>query len=711
MKYLQVIFLFWLLCPSAIARTVNKDEMAKGVTKLMSGTVDKFTPYAFCSASPRFEAIDKMEKGKLPFSLDEIGIDVSPRGCQVRVPLQEGEQLYGFGLQIGSFQQRGLKKKPIVNDHPLNTLGYTHAPQTFYISNLGYGILVNTSRYTTFYCGTHKKKTYQEAVKSSNGTVSTSTDELYKNERSGNNVYIDVPGAAGIEVFVFRGKDMLSVVQRYNLFAGGGCLPPLWGLGLKYCTKTDFTQEGVNRTVDYFRQNQIPCDVIGLEPGWHTAAYSCSFVWNKERFPDHKAMLTSLKEKNFRVNLWEHAYIHPTSPLWDPMQKYSGDFLVWNGLVPDFTLPEARKHFSNHHNTLVEEGISGFKLDECDNSNIAMGDANWGFPEMSIFPSGIDGEQMHQLFGSLYLNTLDEVFRKKNKRTYQDYRASSLFVSSLPATLYSDIYGHRDYVQMLCNAAFGGLLWSPEVRKSDSKHDFFHRLQTVLLSPQAVVNSWFLQNPPWLQYDKDKNNINEFLPEKEEMESITRQLVNIRMQLIPYLYNAFAEYYERGTPPFRPLVMDYPADKQAKSIADQYIIGGSLLVAPLFEDTDKRSVYLPVGNWYNFNTNEKYVGGRTYEVTIRFNEMPLFVKEGTILPLANPVQFVADKTVFDLVCHVYGAPTQKVSLFEDDGVSYNYKKNEYNLLSLWVEKGKGKEKRSGTYKKKRYEVKDWKFID
>lgn len=710
MRYLYAILLYCILTPSALTQTVSREVVAKGITKLVSGVPDTYTPYAFCPEKPRFDAISRMAEGAVPFSLDEIGITLSGRGCQVRVPLQDGEQLYGFGLQIGSFQQRGLKKKPVVNDHPLNNLGYTHAPQTFYISSLGYGILVNTARYTTFYCGTHKKNEQATSALSADGTVFTSTDDLYKNERAGNNVYIDIPGAEGIEVYIINGTDMLSAVQRYNLFSGGGCLPPLWGLGLKYRTKTDFTQDGVLRTMAYLREKEIPCDVIGLEPGWHTAAYSCSYVWNKDRFPDHKAMINSLKDKNFRVNLWEHAYVHPTSPLWEPLQKYSGDFLVWKGLVPDFVLPETRNLFAGYHKTLMDEGISGFKLDECDNSNISSGESNWGFPEMSAFPSGIDGEQMHQLFGSLYLNTLDEMYRKENKRTYQDYRASGLFMSSVPATLYSDIYGHRDYVQMLCNSAFGGLLWSPEVRKSESRYDFFHRLQTVLLSPQAVVNSWFLQNPPWLQYDKDKNNNNEFLPDSAEMEANTRQLINIRMRLIPYLYNAFGAYYEEGTPPFRPLVMDYPSDKRAQTLFDQYMVGTSLLVAPLFDNSNKRMVYLPAGNWYNFNTNEKYEGGREYEVTIHFNEMPLFVKEGAILSLANPVQYVADNTSFDIVCHVYGNPEGEVSLFEDDGVSYNYKKNEYNTISLWVEKGKGKMKRSGNYKGKRYNIKDWKFI-
>lgn len=710
---MKAIFLTLTLIVSVAlsAKSADNVAVAKGVTKLTYGTPDQHTPYSFCKEPARLDAINLLPDASLPFPLSAIRTTISDRGCQVEIPLFEGEQLYGFGLQIGSFEQLGLKKKPIVNDHPLNNLGYTHAPQTFYVSSKGYGILINTLRYTTFYCGTNKKQTAANANQVvTDGKVASSEEELYKNVKSGNCVYVDIPQAKGIEVFIFSGTDLLNVVQRYNLFSGGGCLPPLWGLGLKYRTKTDFTQEGVLRTADYLRKKQIPCDVMGLEPGWHTAAYSCSYVWNKERFPDHKKMLSELKDRKFRVNLWEHAYVHPSSPLWEPLRKYSGDFLVWQGLVPDFALPETRRIFTDYHKTLMHEGVSGFKLDECDNSNISEGNSNWGFPEMSIFPSGMDGEQMHQAFGQLYLTTLNDMYVNENVRTYQDYRASGLFMSSVPATLYSDIYGHRDYVQMLCNSAFGGLLWSPEVRKSGSEYEFFHRLQTVLLSPQAVVNSWYLQNPPWMQYDTEKNNRNEFLSNIEQMENHVRTLVNIRMQLIPYLYTAFAAYYEQGIPPFRPLVMDFPTDKKAAKIYDQFMVGKGLLAAPLFEQSDKRMVYFPEGTWYNFNTNEKYIGGREYEVQVTFDEMPVFVKEGTILPLAKPVQCVSDQTQFEITCHVYGTSTTSVSLFEDDGVSYNYKNNNFNRILLWVEKGKGKTKRTGNYKSKRYIITDWKFI-
>lgn len=688
-----------------------QEEIAPGVIKLQAGEIDTYTPYSLFGGAPALEAMKSLPAAQLPFDTNDVQIKVTDRGCLIEVPLEDGEQIYGFGLQFETFGQRGLRKRPIVNDNPLNGLGYTHAPQTFYVSTKGYGIIVNTARYTTFLCGSNQKTDHSQKTEEERKHIATTTDDLYKNRSNGSKVHIDVPGAKGIEVFIITGPEMLDVVKRYNLLSGGGCLPPMWGLGFKYRVKGDATQDSVMRFADYFRQNNIPCDVLGLEPGWQTATYSCSYIWSKDRFPQHKDMLTQLKQQGYKVNLWEHAYVHPSSPIRKALEPYSGDFLVWNGLVPDFIHPEAYKIFTDYHRTLIDEGISGFKLDECDNSNISYASATWCFPDMAQFPSGIDGEKMHQVFGSLYVNAMDSIYRAKNTRAYQDYRSSGMFMSSRSAVLYSDTYDPKEYIQALCNSAFGGLLWCPEVREAGSAEDFFHRLQTVILSPQAMVNAWYLQYAPWLQFDRGKNERGEFLSEAKLYEDYARTLINMRMQLIPYLYSAFHTYQKEGTPPFRPLLMDYPNDERLRNISDQYMMGEGLMAAPLYENKKSRKVYFPEGVWYNFNTNEKYEGNREYEITTELNQLPLYVRQGTLLPLAAPVSYVDAQTVFNLHCKVYGAPTATCLLFEDDGVSYDYQKGQFNEVTLEAANGKVELKRTKGYDKERYQLTDFEFID
>ncbi|GAA4318768.1 glycoside hydrolase family 31 protein [Mucilaginibacter gynuensis] len=708
MKKIFTLILFIALQINAFSQTV---DLATGVKKITSGTADKFTPYSFCTEKPMTTALDKLPAGKLPFNISDIRININERGVVVEIPLDDSEQLYGFGLQIGSFNQRGLRKRPIVNDNPLNDLGYTHGPTTFYVSNKGYGILINTSRYTTFYCGTTDKLKNKANTKA-DGKGGNSVEELYKNDNAAaGNVTVDIPGAKGIEVFVFEGPDVKSVIQRYNLFSGGGALPAIWGLGVKYRVKADFTQNQVNKMADYFRVNHIPCDVLGIEPRWQTASYSCSYVWNKDFFPSPQGFIDTMKAKGFRVNLWEHAFVSPSSPLYEPLKNKAGNYLVWNGLVPDFADTAASNIFAAYHKkTFVDEGISGFKMDECDNSNIAFGNATWSFPELSQFPSGIDGEQMHQVFGVVYQKAIYNIYKEMNQRTYLDVRASNAFASSYPAALYSDTYEHDEYIRMILNSGFSGMIWSPEVRESNTIKDFMRRSQTAVLSAQTLYNSWYLQNPPWLQINKEKNNKNELMDNAKEIEADVRTLLNFRMSLVPYLYNAFADYRLKGIPPFRALVMDYPQDKNTFNLSDEYMIGDCILAAPLTEKQDERKVYLPAGTWYDYNTNQKYEGGKHYTIKPSLTQLPIFIKEGTILPLAKPVEHVAANTKFEITCYVYGNATA-ATLFEDDGLTFNYEKGNYNTVNLLWNNGKGAVTRSGKFKNTRYIIKKWQVIN
>ena len=146
--------------------------------------------------------------------------------------------------------------------------------------------------------------------------VGTSEIELYgyQTTEGDRSVVVDIPSAEGIDVYLFEGPNMVTAVQRYNLFSGGGVLPPMWGLGMWYRAYSAAKREDVMRLAKCFRDDGMPVDVFGFEPGWQTKAYSCSFVWDESRFPDHEGMLDELYDMSYRVNLWEHLFVHPTSP-------------------------------------------------------------------------------------------------------------------------------------------------------------------------------------------------------------------------------------------------------------------------------------------------------------------------------------------------------------------------------------------------------------
>ena len=707
-RYCWLIAVLIVIQQSSFSQKIEK--IAPGVWKISFGISERFKPSEFKQA-PLLDAMKSLENTEIPpFDLTEIKFKTTKRGCLAELTLDESEKLYGFGLQNNTFEQRGFRKEIRVNSSSTGNVGFSHAPVPFYVSTKGYGVMVNTSRYVTFYSGTLQKAIESPNIKESvNVNMGLSTLDLYKPlEKPSKSMNIEVPSEQGMEIFVFEGPTIKESIQRYNLYSGGGCMVPTWGLGVKYRGKADYTDIKALKLASYFRENKMPCDMFGLEPGWQSNAYSCSYVWNISLFPNPDQFIHRMDSMGFKINLWEHGYVFPTSPLFDPLKNKSCDFLVWKGLVPDFVNPEARKIFSDYHEkAFVNNGITAFKLDECDAADYKDAASQWSFPEIALFPSGIDGEQMHQLFGILYQKTLLDIFNRQNKRTLLDVRSSQAFASPYPASLYSDMYNHHDFVRMILNAGFSGLLWTPEIRETNSDADLIRRTQSGVMSAQLVFNSWYLNHPPWLQYDLKKNNSDVFLPNATEVESKVRKLLELRMSLIPYLYSAFATYHYEGIPPFRALVVDYPKDTAVYNIDDEYLIGESLLAAPFMDGASKRRIYFPVGTWYDFNTDQKYEGGKYYDIGMSLDQIPLYVKEGTILPLAKPEQFITQNTLFEITCHVYGNNCKPALLFEDNAYTLDYQKNKFNWISLEWNGKKGKSISKGNYKGNYYKVIDW----
>lgn len=621
-----------------------------GIWKATVGTPEAHTPVRSRRIDPAFERMHVLPDVSLA-PLPAPQGSKSVRGVTLRLPLEPGELIYGFGLQMQSFQQRSRKRTMRVNADPRVDSGDSHAPVPFYVSTRGYGVLVDTLRQATFYCGdAHPRPARPERSES----LEVNTPQMMRARDRGRlaEMMIEVPRASGVDVYLFAGPELRQAVQRYNLFAGGGVLPPEWGLGFWYRPEMHLRDSEVLALADELRSMKVPCDVLGLEPGWQTHAYSCTFVWDRHRFPEPATFVKRAGEKGFRINLWEHAYTHPASPLFPKLQAHSGNFAVWDGLVPDFAGAPARRIFGDYHGaTLIDAGISGFKLDECDNSDFTGG---WSFPDNTSFPSGVDGEQMHAEFGLRYQDAILEQFERRGRKTYGLVRSSGALAAPYPFVLYSDLYDHRDFIRSLVNAGFSGLLWCPEVRDAASEEDLVRRLQSVVFSPLAMVNAWYIRNPPWKQIEREANNAGKFTPGWERLADRCREIISWRMQLVPYLRAAFAEYERSGLPPFRALIMDEPANGALSEIDDQYMVGDRLMVAPLFAGERERRVVLPSGSWVDFWTG-KPVDETRFTIGATYEKIPAFVRAGSLFPWAEPGMHAEDPRCRRMEVRVYGA--------------------------------------------------------
>ena len=565
--------------------------------KIRFGTPEDIVPSKFCPGL-------QYEETPVSYDVGNFKFKTTARGCVLEFPLQEEEQVYGFGLQLKGFNHKNHKLTLRVNSDPLANSGDSHAPVPFFVTTKGYGMYFDTARYMEVYCGYGKDKNRPYAP---NNMVIATAEDLYNKcgLKETTTMTVEIPVAKGIDVYIFEGENILDVVSQYNRFSGGGPLVPEWGLGVLYRAYAKNNAQQIMDLADYFRENDIPCDIIGLEPGWQTNTYACSYVWDTERFENYKQMVKYLKDKNFHINLWEHAFVSSAAPFYQQMRQFSGDYEVWQGLIPDFALPQARQMFAQHHKQyLIDMGIDGFKLDECDNSDYVS--HHWSYPNCAAFPSGMDGEQHHQLFGTLYMQTMLQALG--DTKTLSQVRSAGALAASYPFVLYSDLYEHKDFIRGTVNSGFSGLLWTPELRDAKSKKDLLRRLQSTVFSVQCLINAWYCVEVPWKDLD---------------CEDEVRKLLKVRKSLIPKLMKAFEEYHATGNPPIRALVADYTGDQQTYGIDDQYIFCDDLIVAPLTAESDTRRVYLPEGNWRDYWTKEPVASGWH---TITTENIPVFEK-------------------------------------------------------------------------------------
>jgi len=565
--------------------------------------------------------------------------------------------------------QRGYTRYLRVNSDPAQDTGESHAPAPFYVSSHGYGVLVNTARIVSIYCGS----TVRAASQHPPPIRDRGRDEDWAATPRSDVVEIVLAGESA-ELLVFSGPTMLDVVRRYNLYNGGGVLPPRWGLGFWHRVNTKFSDREVLAEAEEFRKRDFPCDVIGLEPGWHSKSYPCTYEWGSDRFPDPAAFVERMRLGGFHVNLWEHPYVSPDATIYAKLKPFSGSHTVWGGLAPDYSMGDAQKILKEQHDRAhVSIGVSGYKLDECDGSELTG--ASWMFPAHAQFPSGHDGEQMRQVYGLLLQRMTADIFHQHNRRTYGLVRASNAGASSLPYVIYSDLYDHRQFVRALCNSSFSGLLWTPEIRSASNAEEWVRRMQVVCFSPLAMLNAWSSSKKPW---------------SFPEAEAIVREQLKLRMRLMPYFYSAFARYHFDGTPPFRAMALELSAVEVARdpsllNMDDQFMAGDSLLVAPMFAKQTSREVYLPTGTWFDFETGERQEGGRRIRVTPGLEKIPVYVREGAILPLMPPLVHAprSGETVPLEIRH-YGTSPGRFQLFDDDGESFDYERGRFQWRTLEV---------------------------
>ncbi|MEL1240315.1 glycoside hydrolase family 31 protein [Flavobacterium flavipallidum] len=503
--------------------------------------------------------------------------------------------------------------------------------------------------------------------------------------------------------YFFYGPSMQDVVTSYTDLTGKPELPPLWALGYHQCKWSYYPESNVKEVAAKFRELQIPCDAIYLDIDY-MEGFRC-FTWNKEYFPDPKRMVSELAEDGFKTIVIIDPGIKIDKDYWVYKEALAKDYFckradgpymkgkVWPGECnfPDFTNPEVREWWAGLFKELISEiGVKGVWNDM--NEPAVMEVPNKTFP--NDVRHDYDGNpcshrKAHNIYGT-----------QMARATYHGVKRFA--------------YPKRPFI--ITRSAYSGAQRYTSSWTGDNVASWEHlwianiQVQRMSISGMGFTGSdigGFAEQPTgelyarWIQlgvfhpfcrtHSSGDHGNQEPWAFDEEVIDITRKFVSLRYQLLPYLYTMFWQYIEEGTPMLKPLVYFDQEDIQTHYRNDEFIFGNQILVCPILEpNAQGRRMYVPKGQWYNYWNNTLVKGGKEMWVDTKFDEIPVFVKAGAIIPKYPVQQYVGEIEIEELTLDVYYKEGKEKSVVYEDGQDgYDYKKGRFSLLSFQMT---GKEK-------------------
>lgn len=502
-----------------------------------------------------------------------------------------------------------------------------------------------------------------------------------------------------LQYYYIHGPHMMDVVKRYSSLTGTHKLPPKWALGYHQCRWSYYPEAKVREIAEGFRERQIPCDAIYLDIDYMDG-YRC-FTWNKKYFPDPKKMIKDLSAIGMKTVVMIDPGIKVDDNYWvfkegkenNYFCRRSDDYFmeghVWPGRCqfPDFTNPTVRQWWGGLYKELVDLGVAGFWNDMNEPAVFGSG----------TFPNDVrhnfDGyrgshRKAHNIYGMQMVRSTYDGLKKlmRNKRPFTITRAGYAGVQRYACIWTGDNVATWEHLKLgniqcqrmsISGAPFigtdiGGFSGEPD-------GELFTRwIQLGTFSPFMRAHSAgdTSEREPWSF--------------GEPFTSINRKFIELRYRLMPYIYSVFWEHHRYGFPILRPLAMLEQENIGNHFRQDEFTFGDKLLVCPVLEQgATSRTVYLPKGQWYNFWTHELLNGGNEYEVDAPLEDMPLFVRAGSVLPEYPVMQYVGEKPIDEVWLNIYYADYEVNSfLFEDHGDTFAYEQDIY-LEKKFVVRGDG----------------------
>ncbi|MBN1415436.1 MAG: alpha-xylosidase [Bacteroidales bacterium] len=535
----------------------------------------------------------------LPFSFVRRSSDYS-RSVAAVFNLSPDEKIFGCGESFTSFNKRGQKVVLWADDANGVQNETMYKPIPFFMSSRGYGIFMHTSSPVT--CDFGK---YYSGVTS----LMIGDEEL--------------------DLFIFFGEPK-EILDEYTNLTGKAPMPPLWSFGFWMSRITYFSEKEGRAVADNLRVNRIPADVLHFDTGWFETDWRCDYTFSESRFENPAEMISDLKEQGIQVCLWQLPYFVPNNSLFSEIidkqlyVKNAKGGLPFEDAVLDLSNPAAVEWYQKKIAGLLEMGVGAIKVD--------FGEAA---PANGIYASGRTGFYEHNLYPLRYNKTVSDITHQvKGERIIW---ARSAWAGSQRYPLHWGGDAANTNTAMAATLR-GGLslgicgfsFWSHDVggfvRKTPEA--LYRRWTPFGMLTSHVRSHGAPPKEPW-EYSKDF--LNTF-----------READNMRYMLMPYIYAQAKDCTEKGLPMVRALFIEFPDDPGSWLIDNEYLFGSDILVAPLFEETTFRDVYLPPGEWTDYQTGKQYSGGWH---SIEAGRIPvvMLIREGTVIAhikLAQSTQFM-----------------------------------------------------------------------
>ncbi|QDA61567.1 TIM-barrel domain-containing protein [Hymenobacter jejuensis] len=505
-----------------------------------------------------------------------------------------------------------------------------------------------------------------------------------------------------LNYYFVQGNTPDEVISGYRQLTGPAPIMPKWAMGFWQSRERYKTQEEILTTAAEFRKRRIPIDNIVLDWSYWKPAEWGSQEFDPSRFPDPVSMIKTLHERDnlhFMISVW--AKIYEGIPVYN-------DFNAEGFLY--------KRNIANRTKDWIAPGYTSTFYDAFNPQARA---AFWNLMNTKLFTKGIDAWWMDASEPDIYSNT--NVQTRKELMTPTYLGSSTQYFNGFPLQNAKGIYeGQRKTVPnqrvfLLTRSGYAGsqryaaAIWSGDI--GSRWEDFKNQIPAGLNFSMAGIPYWTTDiggfaverryekpnakdleewrelNARWYQFGAfcplfrvhgqfPYREIYNIAPETHPAYQSMLYYNKLRYRLMPYIYSLAGQTHYQNATIMRGLMMDFGGDAAVKSIADEFMFGPSLLVAPVTDyQARSRKLYLPAATgWFNFYSGAYHTGGQSITENAPLERMPLFVREGSIIPFGPEIQYTTEKPADPITLYVYTGKDAQFSLYEDENVNYNYEK-------------------------------------